>query len=170
MRSTASLCLFAIVLAACGGNSSLPTATDASPNLRSANAHQATRPLSGTCTLQFDPPPFPLPPVHHQTDVGTCVLSHLGNTAFYGEQDIDFAAGTQSGWRRLTAANGDELHGVHAGTSWPAGPGVIGFSATMTITGGTGRFANATGQVTLSGEATLATRTTVARFDGSLTY
>jgi hypothetical protein len=51
------------------------------------------RPFTGSCSVTFNPPSFPPPPIHHQTDVGTCQLTHLGNTEFYGEQDINFAAG-----------------------------------------------------------------------------
>jgi hypothetical protein len=171
MQRTAILATAAVFLAACSANPPLPTESSASPSAKNANAAQATRPMSGSCTLQFDPPPFPLPAIHHQTDVGTCNLSHLGKTAFYGEQDINFAAGTQTGWRRLTAANGDELHGTHTGTSWLVRPGVVGFTAIMTLSGGTGRFENASGEMTMQGEATLATNTTVVRVvAGSITY
>ena len=173
MRTTiAPLGLMALVLAACGGNPAGPTSPDASQARGGqALAPQVSRPIKGSCTLTFNPPPFPPPPVHHQTDTGSCIISHLGKTALYGEQDINFAAGTQSGWRRLTAANGDELHGVHTGTSSLIGPGLVGFSATMTIVGGTGRFEGASGEISLEGVATLATNSTkVSITGGTITY
>jgi hypothetical protein len=171
MQRTALLAIAAVAVAACSANSPFPTESGYSPATKNAAAQQATRPMSGSCMLQFDPPPFPLPAIHHQTDAGTCNLTHLGNTAIYGEQDINFAAGTQSGWRTLTAANGDELHATHTGTSWLVRPGVVGFTAIMTLSGGTGRFANASGEMTMQGEATLATNTTVVRVvSGSITY
>ena len=120
--------------------------------------------------MTFTAPPLPLPPILHQVDVGTCRLTHLGLTDFYGEQDINFAAGSQSGWRRLTAANGDELHVTHVGTSAPAGPGLVSFVAQMTIVGGTGRFAGATGTARGVGLANLATRTSSVRLDGTISY
>ena len=104
------------------------------------------------------------------TDTGVCQFSHLGETVFFGVQQINFAAGTQSGERTFTAANGDVLRAVHVGTSTAIGPGLISFRATVTFVGGTGRFANATGQATGWGVANLATRTSVATFDGSVTY
>jgi hypothetical protein len=120
--------------------------------------------------VTFNSPPFPLPAIHHQIDTGTCQLTLLGRTAFYGEQDINFAAGTQSGTRTLTAANGDVLYVTHTGVSAPAGPGLVGFVAQMTIVGGTGRFAGATGSAVGTGIANLPTRTTTVTIDGSVRY
>jgi hypothetical protein len=77
---------------------------------------------------------------------------------FIGVQQINFAAGTQSGERTLIARNGDVPHATHSGTSAPAGPGLIRFSATATITGGTGRFAGARGELHIEGIAYLAER------------
>jgi hypothetical protein len=127
-------------------------------------------PIEGRCELTFNPPPLPLPPVHHQVDTGTCWFSHLGRTALYGVQDIVFAAGTQSGERTFTAANGDVLYAVHAGRSAPSGPGVVSFVTTITFVGGTGRFANVTGQMTGAGTANLVTRTTVVTNEGWIAY
>ena len=84
--------------------------------------------------------------------------------------ELDLAAGTQRGERTLTAANGDVLRMVSVGTSTPRGPGLVGFVATHTFVGGTGRFANATGQARGEGIANLVTRTTVATLDGWIAY
>jgi len=128
------------------------------------------RPFKGSCSVTFNPPSFPPPPIHHQTDVGTCQLTELGHTQFYGEQDINFAAGTQSGWRRLTAANGDELYVTHTGTSALTAPGLVSFTAHMTIVGGTGRFVGATGAAQGIGTANLATNTTSVAIEGWIRY
>jgi hypothetical protein len=128
------------------------------------------RHIEGRCELTFNPPPLPLPPVHRQIDTGTCWFSHLGRTELYGVQDIVFAAGTQSGERTFTAANGDVLHAVHAGRSAPSGPGVVSFTTTITFVGGTGRFANVQGQMTGEGTANLLTRTTVVTNEGWIAY
>lgn len=127
-------------------------------------------PIEGRCELSFNPPPLPLPPVHHQIDTGTCWFSHLGRTALYGEQDIVFAEGTQSGVRTFTAANGDVLRAVHAGRSAPSGPGLVSFTTTITFVGGTGRFANVRGQMTGAGTANLVTRTTEVTNEGWIAY
>jgi len=170
--STAAVVLIAIVLAGCGTEPGLtgPRLTSSSNAERSAASSLVSRPFSGNCELSFTPPPFPPPPVFQSTDTGLCRFSQLGETAFYGVQQINFVAGTQSGERTFTAANGDILRAVHVGTSTPVGPGLISFRATVTFVGGTGRFAHATGQATGWGTANLATRTSVASFEGSVTY
>ena len=169
---TAPIALIAIALAGCGTETGPtgPGLSISSHAERFAASSLVSRPFSGDCELSFTPPPFPPPPVFQSTDTGVCQFSQLGETAFYGVQQINFAAGTQSGERTFTAANGDILRAVHAGTSTPIGPGLISFRATVTFVGGTGRFAHATGQATGWGTANLATRISVATFEGSLTY
>lgn len=170
--SMASVAFLAAASAAC--RESLPSSpTPAAPaSARSADLQRsdALRPFKGSCATTFNPAPFPLPPIHRQTDVGTCQLTLLGRTAFYGVQDINFAAGTQSGTRTLTAANGDALYIAHVGTSAPAAPGQVAFTAQLTITGGTGRFAGATGSAQATGLATLATTSASITIDGAISY
>jgi hypothetical protein len=169
--STASATLLTLLLAACAGDA--PTAPRLAPGAAAAERSPTPVPIAGDCVLTFSPapPPTPLPPVVRQVDVGTCQLSHLGRTTFEGVQDINVALGTQSGQRTLTAANGDLLRTTHVGTSAPgAVPGTIDFIADITIVGGTGRFAQATGHIRGVGTATLATHTTVVRFDGWIAY
>ena len=159
-------------LAGCTGGSPSVTPPDARAALSMSAAAQASGalPIKGHCELTFNPPPLPLPPVHRQIDTGTCWFSHLGKTALQGVQDINFAAGTQAGTRTFTASNGDVLRATHAGTSGPGGPGLVNFVTTITIVGGTGRFANATGQMTGQGTANLITRTTSFTNEGWIAY
>ena len=56
------------------------------------------------------------------------------------------------------------------GTSAPAGPGLIKFSANFTLTGGTGRFANASGTADGTGIANQATKTTTVVLEGAMSY
>lgn len=161
-----------LTLAGCAGGAPTVTAPDApaAAGMRAALAPSGALPIEGRCELTFNPPPLPLPPVHRQIDTGTCWFSHLGRTALYGVQDINFAAGTQSGERTFTAANGDVLRAVHAGRSAPGGPGLVRFTTTITFVGGTGRFAHATGQMTGAGTANLITRTTTVTNEGWIAY
>ena len=169
----APLVLLSLITAGCAGDAA-PTST--APTLTgydraaAASGAVATLTISGRCEVTFTPPPFPLPPLVTQSDAGTCQLSHLGQTAFNGVQEINFAAGTQRGERTFTAANGDVLRAVHVGRSAPSGPGLISFEATLTFVGGTGRFAHATGRAVSSGVANLITHTTSLSLDGSISY
>lgn len=120
----------------------------------------APRPLTGRCETTFNPPPLPPPPVHRQTDAGTCELAPLGTVQFHSVKDINFAAGTQTTTEAtFTAPNGDVLRAVGSGSSAPSQPGRVAFTATLTLTGGTGRFTEASGEAHVKGEAVMATRT-----------
>lgn len=135
-------------------------------------ASAAPRPMSGTCETTFVPPPLPLPPTFRQVDEGTCQLAHLGRATLHSDKTITFATGTQvTHLLRLTAANGDEVHATGEGRNAPAAPGQIAFTATMTIVGGTGRFADATGELRIAGTATLAARSSSFRIvEGWIDY
>lgn len=161
-----------LTLASCTDDAPTSASLDvtAPTGASAATVAPGARPIEGRCELTFNPPPLPLPPVHRQIDTGTCWFSHLGRTAVYGEQDIVFAAGTQRGVRTFTAANGDVLYATNVGTSAPSGPGLVGFVTTITFVGGTGRFANASGQMTGAGTANLLTRTTVVTNEGWIAY
>ena len=157
--------LLAAALAACAAPTpaEVRDARELAPSDRIAASAQP-RPMSGTCETTFGAPPFPLPPSIRQVDEGECQLTHLGRATLYSDKTITFATGTQvTHALRLTAANGDEVHATGTGRNAPAGPGQVGFTATMTIAGGTGRFADATGELRIEGIATLATRSSTLR-------
>lgn len=113
------------------------------------------------------------------TDTGAYVVasgSATGTEIGAGQwNDTEFAAFTPSGFDitgnlTLTAANGDELFiTYHATTPYPdPATGAFDPTGTFTITGGTGRFANATGGGTLSAHANAATPATTATLDGTI--
>ena len=168
--SITSVALLALAGAACAERLPTSPATTTSSSTVGLQRSEALRPLEGACTTTFSAPPFPLPPILHQIDTGTCNLTHLGLSDLYGELDINFAAGTQSGWRTLTAANGDELHITVAGTNAAVVGGLVRINAQLTIVGGTGRFDGATGSAQATGVATLATRSTSIAIDGWVKY
>jgi hypothetical protein len=80
--------------------------------------------------------------------------SQLGS--FTGTADLSFTPlgpppiipYTLSGTETLVAADGSELFGDVSGTGTNTGTGVVSSTNDVTITGGTGRFANATGSFT----------------------
>jgi len=163
--------LFAYTLAGCAGDTSTATTPSAATTsfARAGGQASAPRPFAGRCELTVAPLPS-TPPLVRQTDTGTCQFSHLGRTKYEGVLELDLAARTQRGERTLTAANGDELRLTTVGTSAPAGPGLVSFTATFTIVGGTGRFANATGQGRAEGTANLITSKTSVAMDGWIDY
>jgi hypothetical protein len=155
------------LLAGCADTPARITESGAAVQYAAAQQTDAARPITGRCETTFNPPPLPPPPVFTQTDTGTCTIAHLGRAAFHSVKEIDFIAGTQTTTEAsFTAANGDVLRAVGSGTSAPAGPGQIGFSATLTFTGGTGRFLNARGEAHVTGVASLATTTAILEITG----
>jgi hypothetical protein len=174
---TGTALLLSVALTGCSSQPLPPdsaTMAEAVSVQQRAGDHPAAiaRPLTGRCETTFNPPSFPPPLVHRQTDVGTCRLSHLGRAEFHSVKEINFATGTQTTTEAtFTAANGDLLRAVGSGVSAPGQPGRIGFSATLTFIGGTGRFENASGEARVEGEAVLATRTATLRIvEGWIAY
>jgi hypothetical protein len=98
---------------------------------------------------------------------GTGHATELGNyTAHYRECLLPATGTVTAGSFTLTAANGDMVFGTYGGQAAPTGnPNVLAFEDPGVITGGTGRFAGASGSVTQSGLADLAT----GEYEGILT-
>ena len=164
--------LLVFVLADCARDSASLTSPDARVQADAVPSSQLSvqRPVAGQCEVTFTVLPS-TPPVVRQADTGTCQVSQLGATTTVGSQTINFATLTQTATRTFTAANGDELRATSTGTSRPgAGPGEIDFDAMLTIVGGTGRFANATGEVHDWGTANVVTHAVSFTLDGWIAY
>lgn len=171
MRSILSLVMVGLVTTSCTSTTAVapPTGPELSHAAKAAGSAGQPVPISGGCDLSFTVLSAS-PPIIEQQDVGRCQISHLGRTSFVGVQHINVVTGTQSGQRTLTAANGDVLHAVHTGTSSPAGAGLVSFQATLTFTGGTGRFAGATGEAKAEGVANPVERTATMQLEGVIVY
>lgn len=79
---------------------------------------------------------------------GTGTISHLGEVSWSTEHCYQLFTGTFGDAELvITAANGDKLYGTYGGVM----TGETTFVESMVITGGTGRFAEATGTVAESG-------------------
>jgi hypothetical protein len=102
---------------------------------------------------------------------GTGDATQLGNYSAHYRECLDPATGAvTAGSFALTAANGDKVFGTYRGQVFPTGdPSVIRFEDPGVITGGTGRFAGASGTVTQSGVANLATGEYKGTLSGSVT-
>ena len=102
----------------------------------------------------------PLSP--HVRATGSCQATHFGRDAFVAEHDVvptgpPDASGmlpiaVLAGRSTHVAANGDELYSAYAGTGQvDLATGRIEFELEGQYTGGTGRFANATGATRIQG-------------------
>jgi hypothetical protein len=90
---------------------------------------------------------------------GTGHTTRLGNYSGRYRECLDPATGAVTGGTfTLTAANGDKVFGTYSGQARPTDtPNVVVYEDPGVITGGTGRFAGASGTMTTSGLANLAT-------------
>jgi hypothetical protein len=101
---------------------------------------------------------------------GGGIATHLGLFTLTWKFTVIIADGTGTGPVHFIAANGDEIFTTSAGTSEPTStPGVFHIMEVQTITGGTGRFANATGSFLVDRLTDLNTGLTSGSFHGAIT-
>ena len=82
------------------------------------------------------------------TGVGNA--THLGLFTYDLQAEVSLPSLAASASAALIAANGDRIFGEGSGQGTPAGaPNMVSIVETYTITGGTGRFAGATGNFTV---------------------
>ena len=82
---------------------------------------------------------------------------------------VDLPTRTAAGYYEFTAANGDKVYATFTGQAYPtATPGVIYIVETATITGGTGRFAGATGGFVVERLYDRVAGTTTGYFEGTI--
>jgi len=105
-------------------------------------------------------------PIFHESIRGGGQATHLGRYAFAIEEAVNFLTASAVGSFVLTAANGDTVSGTFTGQAQP-GPLVV-ITEEATITGGTGRFAGATGSFVLDRVFDPVKRTTVGSLEGSV--
>jgi hypothetical protein len=97
--------------------------------------------------------------------------THLGKFELTVPHRVDRSTTPPSaaGFYYFTAANGDTVSASFTGQATPtATPGVLAIVETATITGGTGRFAGATGSFTVERLFNTITGTTTGSFDGTI--
>jgi hypothetical protein len=111
------------------------------------------------------------PPVQSVRSFGNGIATHMGKTSFEAASTVNFTVqpATINGTAILTAANGDELHTSFTGTTATAAGTATG-NFVHTITGGTGRFSNASGTFKATSIHNLATQKGVLSFEGEIDY
>ena len=118
--------------------------------------------LAGTATIT----PLGGPIVAVEIDA-TGTATYLGKFMLEAPHIVDQSTLTAVGTYTLTAANGDTLTADLAGTArMVEPPNVIAITETATVTGGTGRFAGATGSIQVERVFNRATGVTTGSFDG----
>lgn len=170
-------CVAIPLLAACSDNNVIaPTAATVS-SLTVAASHNGDheRPFGGRCDTDITISP-PLagdaPNVLRLQIEYVCQLAHLGRTTALVEQIVTFTGPTTAiatNTTTYTAANGDQLFVIWSGSGTANGPDNT-FSGPETITGGTGRFAGATGSTWVSGTASFATMSGQFTSVGTISY
>jgi hypothetical protein len=129
------------------GSSPIPVSNAAVP-LPWKESYQST----GTITADAQCPA----PLLLESYEGEGTATHVGKYIIVNSHCLNPTTGALTGGSFVkTAANGDQLSGTYVGSAsviQPPSPiGIFGISGTVTFTGGTGRFAGATGTTSMEG-------------------
>jgi hypothetical protein len=107
------------------------------------------------------------PPTGAVRTEATGTATRLGRFALVAPHTVNQATLTAVGTYLITAANGDTITADLAGTATMVEPpNVISITETATVTGGTGRFAGATGSIQVQRIFNRATGVTTGTLDG----
>ena len=121
-------------------------------------------------SLQGDVVHTPVAPTIDAVSItGTGQATHLGEYTVTVPHLVDRTARSAEGTYEFTAANGDILRAYFVGHATPtATAGVLSVVEIATITGGTGRFAGATGEFTTVRIYDSIAGTTTGSFEGTI--
>ena len=97
---------------------------------------------------------------------GTGNATHLGRYTEHVVMQINIPTLSSMGAATFTAANGDTLSASVDGQATRTGPTTLSIVEDYTITGGTGRFADATGSFTLKSTLDQVTGVSSGKFSG----
>lgn len=118
--------------------------------------------------------PLAFPPILRLETTGTGIGSHIGKATLLAYPTIRFTTPPPfavSGTLVITAANGDEIFASFTGTrSVPDAAGSFTINATYTITGGSGRFQDATGSFVGISMGKVGIHTGTASYEGYISY
>jgi hypothetical protein len=100
----------------------------------------------------------------------TGTATYLGKYTEHATFQVDVRTGSATGTATFTAANGDILTASVVGQGTVTGPTTRSIVEVYTITGGTGRFAGATGTLTLERTLDLTTGVSSGTFSGAIEH
>jgi hypothetical protein len=107
------------------------------------------------------------PPSLHVNGTGSGTATQLGRFTSTFTLTVTLSTSSAIGSTRLIAANGDRLDATLVGQGTPTGvPNVASIVEVATVTGGTGRFADATGAFTIQRVLNQVTGVSSGSFDG----
>jgi hypothetical protein len=101
---------------------------------------------------------------------GTGQATHLGRFTTMFQLQVDVRTSTSLGFFTLIAANGDSVFGTISGHATNLGGGIASIVEAATITGGTGRFEDATGSFTITRVVDQATGISSGSFNGAIDF
>jgi hypothetical protein len=171
LRVVAVAGIVALATAACSGSS--PTSPSLAPGGAGGVLAQGgirTVPLKGRMegTVVITPTP-PFPPASATVEISASGnATHLGRFTVQIPHVVDFATATGVGTFTFTAANGDLLTATFTGQADTSQP-IFSIEEHATITGGTGRFAGATGSFVVQRLFDPVALTTTGSFEGTIT-
>jgi hypothetical protein len=132
------------------------------------SAVAAETPFKGT--VNADETVVPSPPTASLTRDGTGTATYLGRYSEHIVMTINLPTLSSTGTATFTAANGDTLLATVVGQATRTGPTVLSIVEVYTITGGTGRFADATGNFTLRSTVEQTTGVSSGTFSGAIDH
>ena len=109
-------------------------------------------------------------PIRSADRVGTGTATYLGRYTEHVVAQIDLPTMSATGAATFTAANGDTLTTTVAGQATRTGPTMLSIVEVYTITGGTGRFAGASGSFTMEVTLDLSTHVSSGTFSGEIDH
>ena len=109
-------------------------------------------------------------PIRSITREGTGNATYLGKYTEHVVMQINIPTLSSMGAATFTAANGDTLSASVVGQATRTGPTALSIVEDYTITGGTGRFADATGTFTLKSTLDQTTGVSTGMFSGAIDH
>ena len=161
----ASLCVLTIGCSGQAVNSpTSPTAAAVASAATSVTGHDV--PFKGSLTAsEVDIVTFPTLLADGAAE-GTA--THLGRYTAKFNATVNVLDGTATGSYTFTAANGDRLFSTFTGLGVPAGGTMASITETLEISGGTGRFAGASGALVVRRALDQATGKSSGEIEGSI--
>lgn len=149
-----------------GGNSTVTGLPAERGGLAAAKEVPFKGRFEGSFTFVPDAPPSPFASVHL---TATGEATNLGRFTLDAPHRVNLATLTATGTFEFKAANGDKVTAGFTGLATPTGtPGVFSIVETATVTGGTGRFAGATGSFIVTRTVDLASPSATGSFEGTI--